>query len=100
MQPPEITNVRSPSTRPYEKPAKIRRPRQGRPVQRRKAPPLTLQRLRSGWQAVPLSLSVVIRSEVWIRVEYSHGVFWVHHDAGLFDLLEKIRCGGFTVYDR
>jgi len=96
---PELTYVRSVSTRAYEKPVKIRRPRQGRSGQRRKAPPLGLKRLRSGWEAVPISLSVVIHSEVYIRVEYTHGVFWVKHDASLYDLLEVIRRGGHWIQD-
>jgi hypothetical protein len=98
MSTPEpYTNVRSASTTSLASTAKIKRPRRAKVQRRRQAPPHRLA-ARFGIRT-PVTLTVTIRqgAELWAEVKVDGGRFFVSHDASVFDLVQLIIRGGYTI---
>lgn len=91
------TNLRSPSTTPSDKPAKIRRPRRAQSSRRRQAAPHRLASRYGLKTPVTLTLQLHQRADLWMEVTTDEGRFFVRFDASVFDLVKQVIHGGHQV---
>lgn len=91
------TNIRSVSTTPDKRDAKIKRPRRAQSSRRRQATPHRLASRYGIRTPVTLTLRIHHRADLWCEVITDEGRFFVAFDASVFALVEQVIRGGHTV---
>lgn len=90
-------HVRSASTTGDESGGKIRRPRRAQSARRRQATPHRLAARYGAKTPVTLTLQLHQRADLWMEVTVDQGRFFVPFDASVFDLVQLVIKGGYTV---